>query len=220
MLLRVCMGALSCAHPWSHLLMCLTCFFFASSHYLVSLCLFHLSSDSKNNLLPSPLLLLLLLLLRVHLPWEPPLCCREQKDTVSTHIPFLCMSWSSDSQRSNSLCWLHQSAHSIELIKRSLWSIHWSARLYFTVWAGHLSFSRADRSNQEQAGKISLQLFFPLLPPSLSASSLPFFGPLTSSKPPHLIFLSPFLSYSSKSAADTEHTHKFNFLICICSAVV
>lgn len=151
MLLHVCAGALSCAHPWSHLLMCLACFFFTSSHYLVSLCLFHLSSDSKNNLLPSPLLLLLLLC--VHLPWEPPLCCREQKDTVSTHIPFLYMSWSSDSQRSNSLCWLHQSAHSIELMKRSLWSIHWSARLYFTVWAGHLSFSREDRSNREQAGE-------------------------------------------------------------------
>lgn len=43
--------------------------------------------------------------------------------------------WSSDLQWrcSKSLCWLHGSAHSIELMKRSLSGTHWSARLYSSV---------------------------------------------------------------------------------------
>lgn len=139
-----------------------------------SLCYFHLSSPSKNNFLPLFFLLCLLL------PWEQPLYCRAEKDSaVYVHVPccdIVCGSSGLHQHRSKSLCWLNRSAHSIELMKRSLSSIHWSVRLYFPVWGGHLSFSSRETgvicSSQ---GKISPKaLSFSLCPLPPSASSFSF----------------------------------------------
>lgn len=174
-----------------------------SSHYLVSLCYSHLPFPSKNKLLSSSPLLSLWL----HLPWETPLCCCSVETLTAVYAHIACcdtmcacvcvcarmgaLIYSNSSGKS--LCWLHRSTPSIELMKRSLSSLHWSARLYFSVWGGHLSFSGRETavicSSQGNISPEARTLFFT---PSVSTASLSFilsslfFTPLPPSQLPSL----------------------------------
>lgn len=138
--------------------------------------------------------------------------------------------WSSDLQWrcSKSLCWLHGSAHSIELMKRSLSGTHWSARLYSSQREGHLSFSSRGTgvicSSQEEISSEALSISLCPLPtsaPSFAFLLLRLFLPRSR----HL--LSIFFCYTLPNTQTLAHTltqlhkllHKWNVMICICSIV-